>query len=99
MSDTQPTDLRQLRAILGRRKVVLILALVITSLVITGFVWLHKDINIIVDGKNIQVSTFHNSVKEVLQQADINLGPKDEYRLSTPNLENGTTIKVSGRSR
>lgn len=94
MSGAQPTDLRKLRELLGRRKAVVVLALVITSLVVTGFVWAHKTVQIDADGKTISVRTVSSSPEEILTQAQIYLGNKDEYRLSTTKLVNGTTITV-----
>jgi uncharacterized protein YabE (DUF348 family) len=94
MSDAQPVNLRKLRMLLGKRNAVIIVALVITSLVVTGFVWAHKKVTITADGNTITVSTIHSSPEEVLAQAAVNLGPKDEFRLSTAKLMNGTTIEV-----
>jgi uncharacterized protein YabE (DUF348 family) len=94
MSDAQPTGLRLLREVLCRCKVISILALIITSLVVTGFIWAKKEITVIADGKTIKVSTFHNTPEEILRQLDIHLNPKDEYRSSNPNMDNGTTIEV-----
>ncbi|MDR3559899.1 MAG: G5 domain-containing protein [Negativicutes bacterium] len=94
MSGFQSLNLRNLKAILGRRKVVLVLALVITTLIATGFVWAQKKVSLVADGKNSIVTTFHTSPEEILTQAGIQLGPKDEYRTSTAKVETGTTIEV-----
>jgi len=94
MSDTQLLNLRKLGGFFGKRKVMVIMALVIVSLVVTGFVWAQKRVNILVDGQNISIKTLHNTPEEILAQANINLGSNDEYRVSTPNVVSGTTIEV-----
>ncbi|HMM20779.1 MAG TPA: G5 domain-containing protein [Selenomonadales bacterium] len=94
MSGAQPSYLHKLRAAVDRRKAVLIAALVATSLVITGFVWAHKEVNIIADGQSVRMSTVYNQPEAVLAQANIKLGPNDEYRVSTPRLTNGSIIEV-----
>lgn len=82
MSGKQPIKPEMLREFLrGRRVMVLVVALVLTSLVVTGFVWANKKITIIADGKTITTSSIHNNPEEVLAQASIYLGPKDEYRV------------------
>ncbi len=87
------TDFRPLKVKNGR-KVLLIVALVIACILATGFVWAHKKVHIIADGADITVSTLSSRPEAVLEQAGIVLAPKDEYRLSTPKLQNGTTIEV-----
>lgn len=94
MSDARPLFLRNLRDILSKRKALLVLAFVTTSLVVTGFVWSNRNVNIVVEGKNIAINTIHRNPEDILAQADIYLGPKDEYRLSTSELKTGTTIEV-----
>ncbi|MBP2646037.1 MAG: hypothetical protein H6Q75_1477 [Firmicutes bacterium] len=94
MSDIKQLNLRNLEALMGKRKLLLIMTLVIISLVVTGFVWAQKRVNIIADGKNISVRTIHNKPEDILAQANINLGDKDEYRLSTQSVVSDTTIEV-----
>lgn len=94
MSDAQPRVLHKLRELFGRRIVVLMTALVAASLVITGFVWANKKVNIVVDGNTVNLSTIYTQPNDVLAQAKIYLGPNDEYRVSTPKIMDGTTIKV-----
>lgn len=68
--------------LMNRHKAQLLaLALFLTSLVVTGFVWANKSIIIIADGKTTKTSTFfsHNDSRKVLAQAGIHLGPNDEY--------------------
>lgn len=69
------------RFLRGHRVKTLILALILASLVVTGFVWAHKKIHIIADGKTTTIHSFHNKPEDVLAQAGIYLGPKDEYRM------------------
>lgn len=65
----------------GRRVMVLVLALILTSLVVTGFVWANKKIHIIADEKTIKTTSIHSKPEEILAQAGIYLGPKDEFRV------------------
>lgn len=78
----------------GRRKILLIAALIITVILVTGFAWAHKEVNIVVDGSHITVNTMKFRPGVVLEQAGVVLADKDEYRLSTARLQNGTTIEV-----
>jgi 3D (Asp-Asp-Asp) domain-containing protein len=66
----------------GRRVMVLVGALLLISLVVTGFVWANKKINIIADGKTLKTTSIHSKPEDVLAQAGIYLGPKDEYRVT-----------------
>ncbi|TWH46845.1 3D domain-containing protein [Sporomusa sp. KB1] len=88
------SDERSILAKYGQRKVVLILALLLASLVATGFVWAHKQVHIITDGQNYTVSTLYSSPYKILQQAGITLSPEDEIRLSTTSVTTGTVIEV-----
>ncbi|MDD4600087.1 hypothetical protein SDC9_14750 [bioreactor metagenome] len=80
--------------VMSKGKIMLIAALVITTLLVTGFAWAHKNVNIVVDGSDIAVSTLKLKPEAILAQAGVVLGDKDEYRLSTAKLRNGTTIEV-----
>lgn len=66
----------------GRKVMVLVAALIFTSLVVTGFVWANKKIHIIADGNIVKTTSIHNSPEEVLAKAGIYLGPNDEYRVT-----------------
>lgn len=72
----------------------LILALLLASLVATGFVWAHKQVHIVTDGQSYTVSTLYSSPYKILQQAGITLSPEDEIRLSTTSVTTGTVIEV-----
>jgi 3D (Asp-Asp-Asp) domain-containing protein len=87
-------DLRKFWASLDRRKVVFIATLVIISLVVTGAVWSSKNVTVIADGKSVSVSTIHSDPLEVLAQVNIALGSKDEYRLSTAKVTDGSVLTV-----
>lgn len=76
------------------RKTLLIIALIIISLLATGFVWAHKKVHIVVDGSDLAISTLSSKPDAVLAQAGVTLNPQDEYRLSTPKVTDGTVIEV-----
>lgn len=85
----------ELERVIFRKKLLpLILALVIVLLVATGFVFANKKVQIAADGSTLVISTLHNKPEDVLVQAGIKLGSKDEYRLSTAKLVDGTVISV-----
>ena len=77
-----------------RRRWIIVTALLVLSVVVTGFVWAYKSVSIIADGKKIDITTLHIKPEEVLAQAGITMGYLDEYRLSTTKLTSGTTITV-----
>lgn len=77
-----------------KKRWVLVTALVILSVVVTGFVWAHKKVQIVVDGKQLDIRTLHSKPEDVLVQAGIAMGDRDEYRLSTAKLTNGSVIAV-----
>ena len=84
-----------LKKIVFRPKMLpLILALFTVFLVATGFMFANKKVHIAVDGTTMMISTLHSKPEEVLVQAGINLGSKDEYRLSTQKLTDGSVISV-----
>lgn len=85
-------DLKTL--IFGKKLLPLILALVIVLLVATGFMFANKKVHITADGANLDLSTLHSTPEDVLVQAGIKLDSKDEYRLSTTKLMDGTVISV-----
>jgi len=73
---------------------VIIAVLIVVSLVASGFVWAHKKVHITADGRNLDIRTLHSKPEDVLAQAGIQMGDRDEYRLSTAKLQSGTTISV-----
>lgn len=83
-----------LKRVKSERKMLLIISLVVIALLATGFVWAHKKIDITVDGRTTTITTLQGKPETVLAQAGVVLAANDEYRLSTPKLQNGTTIEV-----
>jgi len=83
------------RSLRREYKPLVLLVLAISSLLVAGFVWAHKNVQIVVDDQVIAVETFYNNPEQVLAQAGVRLGPQDEYRLSTAKLTNGSKIIVS----
>lgn len=77
-----------------KKRWILIAALVILSVVVTGFVWAHKKVQIVVDGKQLDIRTLHSKPEDVLVQAGITMSDRDEYRLSTAKLTSGSVIAV-----
>jgi len=72
------------------------LALVFMVVSVAGLLfWLEKDVTIAVDGRSINTATFKQTVRDVLEQEGIELGPKDvvEPGLDT-RLEKGSRIRV-----
>ena len=78
----------------GRNRVVLIVALLLASLLVTGFVWAHEKVQVIADGQTHTVNTLYRSPLKILKQTGITLSPDDEFRLSTASVTTGTVIEV-----
>lgn len=76
------------------RKAVMIIALLLASLVATGFVWAYKKVHIVADDQTYSVNTLYKSPHRILNQAGITLSPEDEIRLSTASVNTGTVIEV-----
>lgn len=77
-----------------RRRGVVIAVLLVLSLVVTGFVWVYKQVDVVVDGQKIAIRTLYSKPADILAQAGITLDSRDEYRMSTAKLTNGTVIRV-----
>lgn len=77
-----------------RKRAVYSMALIIVALVITGFVWGQKRVQIIDNGQVVYINTFKSDPNKILQSAGISLADKDEYRLSTSEVADGTKICV-----
>ena len=87
--------LQSMQNLLVKKKYALLLTgLLLVAMLATGFVHARKTVHIVADGKAITLATFHSNPAEALDQAGVHLGNKDEYRLSTGSLINGTTIEV-----
>lgn len=89
MSDVKPENMSA-----GQRPAVLIILLVVVSLLATGFIWAQNKVHITADGKTTTLSTIYRNPEQILAKAGIVLQPKDEFRLSTPEVVNDTTILV-----
>ncbi|WP_425059639.1 hypothetical protein SCACP_02320 [Sporomusa carbonis] len=88
------SDEKSVLAKYGRNKAVLIVALLLASLLATGFVWAYKKVHIVADGQNYTVNTLYKTPYKILKQVGIALNPEDEIRLSTASVNNGTVIEV-----
>lgn len=87
--------LQSMQKLLTKKKYALLLiGLLLVAMLATGFVHARKTVHIVVDGKVIKLATLHSNPAEALDQAGIHLGNKDEFRISTASLINGTTIEV-----
>jgi len=75
-------------------RTILVVALVVTSLVVTGAVWSSKKVTVVADGKSITVRTIHDNPEDVLHQAGVDLAVNDEFRLSTAKVTDGSVITV-----
>ncbi|MCX7780875.1 MAG: 3D domain-containing protein [Negativicutes bacterium] len=93
MREVEPINPAKLRKFLSGRRALVLLALLLISLVVTGFVWANKKVHIVADGKTIHTRSIHNSPEEILAQAGIYLGPKDEYRV-TPGGKSGEPVTI-----
>ena len=94
MSGLKTISLRKLGANLDRGKTLLVVALIITSLVITGAVWASKNVSVVADGKRTTIYTVHDNPEDILRQTGIYLASKDEFRMSTAKVTEGTVITV-----
>ena len=75
----------------GRVKAVATIALLIAAVLVSGFVWANSRVIIRVDGKTMNVNANALDPKEVLSQAGVYLGPRDEFRVLA-NEPGGTSI-------
>lgn len=82
------------KLVFGKKLLPLILVLVVVLLLATGFMFANKKVHIAVDDSTLVISTLHSKPEDILVQAGVKLGSKDEYRLSTAKLKNGTVISV-----
>jgi len=72
---------------------VITVCLVLTTSLVYG--WMKKDIIVSDAGKEIEISTFKNTVKDVLNEKAINIGPNDEIDVSmTAELKDGLSINI-----
>jgi len=72
---------------------VIMVCLVLTTSLVYG--WMKKDIIISDAGKEIEISTFKNTVEDVLNEKAIEIGPFDEMSITmTEKLEDGLSISI-----
>ena len=75
----------------GRVKVVATVLLIAAALLVSGFVWANSKVAILVDGKTMNVNAYALDPKQVLSEAGVYLGPRDEFRVAA-NEPGGTSI-------
>ena len=75
------------------QKTLLCVVLVCMLMISTGFGNM-KQVQIVVDGKSMEVNTIYATPERILQQAGVSLREKDEYRLSTNKVQNDTIITI-----
>lgn len=78
----------------GKHKGVCIVALLLASLLATGFVWAYKKVQIIADDQQYSVNTLYRNPQKIVKQAGITLNPEDEIRMSTVSGNNGIVYEV-----
>ena len=83
-----------LKVLSERKELVLISALALSIFFLTGFVWAYKTVDVQVDGQAVSIRTLHSKPTDILAEAGVEMGPQDEYRLSTPSVQNGTVVEV-----
>lgn len=72
---------------------VIMVCLVLTTSLVYG--WMKKDIKISDAGKELTISTFKNTVYDVLEENAINIGPHDKIDISmTEKLKDGLSISI-----
>lgn len=84
----------RLSKIRKHKKILVVTNLLVCLMVLTGFIWGHKEVEIAVDGQSLNVSTFSSEPVAVLQSAGITLNEKDNFALSTERIEDKTKITV-----
>ena len=75
----------------GRVKAAAAIILLIAAVLVSGFVWANSRVVIRVDGKTMNVNASALDPKEVLSNAGVYLGPRDEFRVAA-NEPGGTSI-------
>lgn len=94
MSDAKLVWMRFCNAFHGPR-LYLLLAVLIISLVATGYTWAHKKVTISVDEATYEIKTMKSYVYECLTQAGISMGPHDAANLPLDKkVSSGTKIEI-----
>lgn len=84
----------RLKTLISKKKIMLCSVLMMTLVIVTGFVWGHKNVQVTADGKVVQISTLTSNPEKIISQAGFQMGSKDEYRLSTEKVIDKTAITV-----
>lgn len=73
----------------------LLVAVLVASLVATGYIWAQKKVTITVDEATYEIKTMKNYVHECIAQAGINMGPQDAVNLPLEaRISSGTKIEL-----
>ena len=78
----------------GRIRAAVAVMLIVTTLVVSGFVWASSKIIIHVDDKTLVISAGSADPKSVLAAAGVTLGSKDEFRVGANDSVRGSVIEV-----
>ncbi|MCY6484917.1 ubiquitin-like domain-containing protein [Clostridium aestuarii] len=74
---------------------VFFIAMLLVMCIITGIYGMEKNINIVIDGKEMCVITYRSTVNDILKNSNIALGPKDVVEPSLKSrIKSGDTIKI-----
>lgn len=72
---------------------IITVCLLLTTSLVYG--WMKKDITVSDAGNEIQISTFKNTVEDVLKEKEIHIGPHDKVDISmTGQLKDGLSISI-----
>ena len=77
----------------NKERIMLCMVLVIMLFMLTGFGRM-KQVQIVVDGRSMEVNTMYATPERILKQAGVTLEGKDAYRLSTDDVQKSTTITI-----
>jgi len=79
----------------GRVASALLAVIILIVAIISAYQGAQKEVNLLIDGKQWQVRTFHNNVDGLLQEKGVVLAEKDRVSPSPATvLEDGMTVKV-----
>jgi len=95
MGDAKPYRMHLRSLLNGPRLKLLICAVLVISLVATGFIWAPKKVTLSVDEKVLEIKTSKTYVHECIRQAGIVMGPDDMANLPLEaKVKNGTIIEI-----
>ncbi len=87
------SKLKKLERSLWEGKWLLCFLVLTAAVLVVGFANV-KHVTVVADGKTYELKTAAARVDRILHEAGIHLDDKDEYRLSTPGVEDRTEIRV-----